>query len=470
MKTSNYPEWPVLLIDDEEPFLLSAGFTLNSLGINNVVECSDSQEARSLLARQSFSVVFLDINMPHVSGIELLQFIQQNHPDLPVIMLTAVNEVETAVRCMKEGAFDYLVKPVDDNALLTAVRRAIEYWRLRNENTLLKKQLLAGGLENPQAFSEIITRSESMQGIFRYLEAVGPTRLPLLIFGETGTGKELIARAVHQLSGRPGEFVAVNVAGLDDTLFSDTLFGHRKGAFSGAVQDRRGLIEQAAGGTLFLDEIGDLSLESQVKLLRLLQEGSYYPLGSDAPGISDARIVVATNVELKRRTQEGGFRQDLYYRLQAHQINLPPLRERREDITLLINHFLDRAAGELNKKRPTAPPELYTLLRNYRFPGNIRELEGLIFDAVSRHKAGVLSIQTIREKLQPEFVDDQPASADEPPADGIRFPLVLPTLKNMEQMLIEEALARADNNQSIAANLLGISRRALNNRLQRRGK
>ena len=268
-----FPPQPVLLVDDEEPFLLSAGFTLRSLGITNVVECSESNQVLCLLSQQSFSVIILDINMPRISGRELLQKIVNEHPESPVIMLTAINEVKTAVECMREGALDYLVKPVDDDALINAVKKAIEFWQIRNENTLLKKYLLSDELEHPEAFNEIVTQNPSMRSMFQYLEAISPTALPILITGETGTGKELVAEAIHKLSAREGEFVPVNVAGVDDTLFSDTLFGHKKGSFTGAMNDRKGLIEKAAGGTLFLDEIGDLSLESQGKLLRLLQEG-----------------------------------------------------------------------------------------------------------------------------------------------------------------------------------------------------
>lgn len=473
MSTLVFPELPVLLVDDEEQFLLSAGFTLNSLGVTNVVECSDSREVMSLLSEQRFSVIVLDINMPHIGGQELLQMISREYPDNPVIMLTAVNEVEIAVDCMKEGALDYLVKPIDDNTLLMSIKRAIEFWRVRNENTLLKKYLLSDELEHPEAFDEIITKNPAMRSIFQYMEAISPTPFPVLITGETGTGKELIAHAIHKLSGRKGGFVPVNVAGVDDTLFSDTLFGHKRGSFTGAIKDRMGLIEQAASGTLFLDEIGDLSFESQVKLLRLLQEGKYYPIGADVPKSSDARIVIATNIDLNSKQKSGQFRKDLYYRLQAHQVNIPPLYKRKEDIEPLVVHFLDKAAKNLGKVKPTAPRELFTLLRNYSFPGNVRELEGLISDAVSRHKSGILSTESFREKLHTDNLKQQKDAdrfSDSEPAESSQmlFPETLPTLKESEQMLIDEALNRAENNQRIAAEILGMTRRALNNRLQRR--
>jgi len=228
-------------------------------------------------------------------------------------------------------------------------------------------------------------------------------------------------------------------------------------------------------GTLFLDEIGDLSLESQVKLLRLLQEGKYYPIGSDVPKTSDARIVVATNIDLNLKQKSGQFRKDVYYRLQAHQVNIPPLRQRTEDIEPLFAHFLDKAAKDLGKVKPTVPKELFTLLRNYSFPGNVRELEGLISDAVSRHKSGILSTESFREKLHSdslvqETISDGFSGSEQIEASEIIFPDSLPTLKDFEQMLIDEALKRAENNQRIAAEMLGMTRRALNNRLQRKSK
>jgi len=475
MSSVSSPELPVLLVDDEKQFLLSAGFTLDSLGITNLVECSDSRKVAHLLSEKNFSVIVLDINMPHISGEELLQLITREYPTNPVIMLTANNEVETAVACMKKGALDYLVKPVTDDALLTSINRAIEFWRIRNENTLLKKYLLSDDLEHPEAFDEIVTKHSSMRSIFQYLEAISPTPLPVLITGETGTGKELIARAIHKLSRLKGEFVSVNVAGVDDTLFSDTLFGHKKGSFTGAIKDRMGLIEKAAGGTLFLDEIGDLSMESQVKLLRLLQEGKYYSIGSDLFKISDARIIAATNIDLNAKQKTGQFRKDVYYRLQAHNVNITPLRKRKEDLELLIDHFLDKAAKNLGKANIKAPKELYTLLLNYSFPGNVRELEGLITDAVSRHKSGILSTTSFREKLHLDQLEQQKDSdqfSDFEPTESSQmlFPETLPTLKEFEKMLIDEALNRAENNQRIAAEILGMTRRALNNRLQRSSK
>lgn len=475
MKQAKFPSLPVLLMDDEEQFLLSASCTLSSAGINNIVECQDSRDVMQLLSKQSFGVIALDMSMPYISGSELLPMIIQDYPDIPVIIITAIDEVETAVECMKTGAFDYLLKPVDDGRIVTCIKRAIEIREVRNENTLLKEYLLSGKLEHPEVFSTIITKNNAMRSIFQYIEAIAETSLPVLITGETGTGKELIARSIHDVSARTGEFVPVNVAGVDDNLFSDTLFGHKRGAFTGADRDRKGLIEQASGGTLFLDEIGDLNIESQVKLLRLLQEGKYYPVGSDIAKLTDARFIVATNQDIGSMQETGRFRKDLYYRLQTHHIHILPLRDRRDDIPLLAEHFLKKAARTLGKKRPTPPRELFTLLGTYYFPGNIRELEGMIFDAVSRHKSGTLSMENFKEKITLKSPDHQTIQVSESEFiqtedERIVFTHQLPTLKEIEQMLIAEAMKRSNGNQTIAAQLLGLTRKALNNRLSRSRK
>ncbi|MCW8850997.1 MAG: sigma-54 dependent transcriptional regulator, partial [Melioribacteraceae bacterium] len=420
---------------------------------------------------KEYSLIALDINMPNISGKDLLPKILENFPEMPVIMITAINDVENAVECMRLGSFDYLVKPVDDERLVTAIKRGLYFASVWNENLRLKETLFKDKLEHPEVFADIITNSSKMHSLFKYIEAIAKTNLPILITGETGVGKELIATAIHKISGRTGELVPVNVAGVDDNLFSDTLFGHKKGAYTGAEKERRGLIEQAENGTLFLDEIGDLSIESQVKLLRLLQENKYYPLGSDVAKLSDSRIIVATHKDLDKMKNDNSFRKDLYYRLKAHHVHVPPLKERKEDIPILISHFLNTASETLNKKRPATPKELYTLLTNYTFPGNIRELEGIIFDAVSRHSAGVLSIENIRKKTigTEEDLSNNKSSNDqyENFSESLIFTSQFPTFKSAEILLIKEALKRSDNNQTIAAQLLGITRRALNNRIQR---
>ncbi len=261
---------------------------------------------------------------------------------------------------MKSGAFDYIVKPVDENRLIASVKKSLQYGELHQENQALKEQLRLSSLKNPEAFSEIITNSAKMLLLFKYVESIAKTSEPVLIRGETGTGKELIAKAIHQLSGKTGEFVAINVAGLDDNIFSDTLFGHVKGAFTGADADRLGLVDRAANGTLFLDEIGDLSPSSQIKLLRLLQEKEYMPLGQDTNRRSTARIIASTHVDLWNLQQKELFRQDLHYRLRTHRIILPPLRERKEDLGILVETFRSTSIRNSKKKETKNPSRIDT--------------------------------------------------------------------------------------------------------------
>jgi DNA-binding NtrC family response regulator len=383
--------------------------------------------------------------------------------------MTATSDLETAIRCMQSGASDYLVKPVEESRLVSSVKRALESRTLRAEVLSLKDRLLADTPHQQDAFAELITQSKAMFAIFRYIEAIAPSPQPVLITGETGTGKELVARAVHRLSARPGELVAVNVAGLDDTMFSDTLFGHTRGAFTGAERPRDGLVTSTADGTLFLDEIGALSVASQVKLLRLLQDGTFYPLGADRPRQSQARIVCATNGDAAQRVSAGTFRKDLYYRVRTHHLHLPPLRTRTGDLPLLVPYFVDKAAGMLGKRAPTVPRALYQLLTTYSFPGNVRELEALVFDAVARHQGTILSLHSFTEAIS----GTPRLAATAPPEESslvhtVWFPAQLPTLKEVEEALLTEALSRADGNQGVAAVLLGISRQALNKRLRRR--
>jgi len=463
------PHRPVLLVDDEEQSLTSFEMALRSVSLNNFIRCLDSRDVIPLLTEQEVEIVLLDLRMPYIAGDELLPAIISDFPEIPVIIITGANDVETAVKCMKLGAFDYMVKPVERSRLIGGVKRALDLRELQRENRLLKAQVLSDKLEHPEVFSEIVTCSARMRSIFQYVEAIAASPRPLLITGETGVGKELVARAVHRLSRRKGAFVPVNVAGLDDNVFADTLFGHKKGAFTGAEQARGGMLEQAAGGTLFLDEIGDLSHASQVKLLRLLQDGEYFPLGSDLAKRSDARIVVATNQDLNTLQTSGRFRKDLYYRLCDHHLHIPPLRERMEDLPLLLNHFLEKASTTLGKSRPTPPEELLTLLSTYHFPGNIREMESMVFDSVSSHRSGKLSMDVFKSHI----FQKPPAPEKELPRQvqregvSVSFSDRLPTLKELEQNLVDEAMRRAGGNQSIAALSLGITRQALNKRLKK---
>ena len=468
MESNLYPSFPILIVDDEKHLLNSYEMTLNYTGINNIILCNDSRNVYSTIADYPVRLVLLDLSMPFISGEELLEKLKEEYPDITVIIITGNNDIHTAVKCMKRGAADYLVKPIEENRLVSSVKNAIEIQELQRQNYLLKERILTNKLEHPEIFSEIVTQNEKMKSMFQYMEAISKTSEPVLITGETGVGKELVAKAMHDLTGRNGKFVTTNVGGLDDQMFTDTLFGHKKGAFTGADKDRSGLIEKAAGGTLFLDEIGDLSIASQVKLLRLLQEHEYYPLGTDEPRYSEALIIVSTNVDLFKLKDEGKFRKDLFYRLNVHNIQPVPLRERFDDLPLLLDYFLNEAAQKMGKPKPTPPPELITLLSLYRFPGNIRELKAMVFDAVSTHKSKILSMESFKQAIEKNKRGEIPAAADKDSTGQayLEFHGQLPTLKEAQKLLIDEAMKRANNNQSLAAQILGISRQALNQRLK----
>ncbi|HJV64299.1 MAG TPA: sigma-54 dependent transcriptional regulator [Geomonas sp.] len=462
------PSYEILLVDDEEAWLRSIGMTLAmSGGITNVTRCSDSRKVMEMLSSRPVGLVLLDLNMPHLSGQELLPLIIEQHPEVPVIVLSGLNQVSVAVECMKKGAFDFFVKTVEEERLIQGIHRAMRMIDLQRENREMGSRVLSDRLQHPEAFADILTVDRSMFSIFRYLEAVAGSNQPILITGESGVGKELVARAVHTLSRRPGRLVSVNVAGLDDQMFSDTLFGHTKGAFTGADLPRNGMIEQANDGTLFLDEIGDLSNAAQVKLLRLLQEGEYFSLGSDFPKRMNARVVVATHHDLAARQASGEFRKDFYYRLCGHHVHIPALRERQEDIPLLFDHFLGEAARDLQKKKPTVPKELPVLLTNYPFPGNVRELRALVYDAMSRHQAHMLSMDSFRQLFGKG--QGAPARAEGELQHGSVFVPTepLPQLHEVDDLLVAEAMRRAEGNQSIACRLLGISQPALSKRLKK---
>ncbi|HDI60257.1 MAG TPA: sigma-54-dependent Fis family transcriptional regulator [Desulfobacteraceae bacterium] len=456
----------ILVIDDQPSILLAIDTTLRMAGYNHVTTCQESTRVKDMVGADTPDIVLLDLMMAGVDGETLLEFFNVEHPGLPVIVITGTVDVNTAVRCMKAGAFDYIVKPVEEDRLLACVERASALSALRRENQALRQGLFTARIEHPEAFADIVTRDKQMLAVFQYVEAVARTGQPVLICGETGAGKELVARALHRLSGLDGAFVAVNVGGLDDNVFSDTLFGHTRGAFTGAERDRPGMIEEAAGGTLFLDEIGDLSPASQVKLLRLLQEGEYMPLGVDRPRRSDARVVASTNAPLRELEQSGAFRKDLAYRLRTHEIFLPPLRERREDLPLLVDHFLAKTADALGVPKPEAPPDLVPLLRTYAFAGNVRELESMIFDALSCHRGGPLSLEVFKAHIRRELGTPDAGSPSTSGADGLQFPDPLPTIKETTRRLVEEALERANGNQTVAARMLGISQQALSKRLR----
>jgi DNA-binding NtrC family response regulator len=459
------PAFGILLVDDEPAWLRSMSLALErSAGIRHVVTCQDPRRVMEILAGDDIAVVLLDLTMPHLSGEDLLPRITTEHPDVAVIVVSGMNQVETAVRCMKLGAFDYHVKTEEEDRLIAGVLRALRMQELQRENVEVASRLLSGELRHPEAFEGIVTRDPTMRTLFAYVEAVARSPQPLLVTGESGVGKELVARAAHRLSGCAGKLVAVNVAGLDDAVFADTLFGHVRGAFTGADQPRRGMVEEAENGTLFLDEIGDLSTPSQVKLLRFLQEGEFFPLGADRPKKVRARVIAATHQDLAAKERSGAFRRDLYYRLRTHRVRVPPLRERKDDIPLLLEHFLEEAARSLGKKTPTPPRQLAQLLQTHDFPGNVRELRAMVFDAVSLHKDRVLSMDAFLEAIgrAGEAPVGDAAAAGNPFA-GIER---LPTFDEALELLVREAMARAGGNQTLAARLIGLSQPALSKRLK----
>jgi DNA-binding NtrC family response regulator len=472
------PGASILVVDDEVETLKSIELLLLAAGFGNVELASDPRSVLPGMAVRRPAVVVLDLMMPVLSGEEVLASIRQEHPSVPVVVVTAAGDLETAVRCMRAGAYDFLTKPLEPGILEGTLRRALERGELEHEVSRLRERVLdatrgEAALERPEVFEPIVTSSRSMIAIFQYLEAIAGSPQPVLVTGESGTGKELIARAIHDLSRPQGPFVPVNVAGLDDTLFSDALFGHRRGAFTGADTARAGLVEKAGGGTLFLDEIGDLSAASQVKLLRLLQDGEYYPLGSDLSQRSDAALVLATNLDIGALSVEGRFRKDLYYRLRTHHVHLPPLRLRRDDLPLLVECFVEEAAAALQRPAPELPPEVMELLAVHDYPGNIRELRSLLFDAVSRARGGAVSVEALRAHMagapaSAERGTPEPSGVPAPLPPRVVFPERLPTLREMDDLLVAEALSRAGGNQTQAARLLGISHQALNKRLQQR--
>lgn len=462
MKNSTPPDDLILLVDDDQALLKSLERALREEGFSSVVTCSDPRDIESVASGREPAVVLLDLVMPHISGEALLQWFVAQRPDMPVIVITAVDDVDSAVRCIKGGAFDYLVKPIDFARLLSALQRALESRRLRLENENLKRRITAAEPDHPEYFDAIVTVSPLMKGVFRYIEAVATSDEPVLIIGETGTGKELIAEAVHRASGRKGQFVRVNIAGVDAAAFADTLFGHVRGAFTGADRAREGLIERAADGSILLDEIGDLSSDLQAKLLRLIQEREFFPLGSDRPVKSRARVIAVTNKDLRQRVRDGRFREDLFFRLHAHTIRVPTLRERPEDIPVLVTHFLQDAAKMFGKPCPTPPKELFAYLAAYPFPGNVRELRSMVVDAVACHDRGMLSLRTFFQHM-----DDASAKGFFQPAavqsqDRISVGTEFPSLREATIYLFREALRRSNGNQSLAARMLGVSRRTIN--------
>ncbi|MCB2183458.1 MAG: sigma-54 dependent transcriptional regulator [Desulfobulbaceae bacterium] len=452
----------ILIVDDEELALHSTKTLLNSEGITDIVTLADSRDVLPFLKKTNIDVVVLDLLMPHISGEQLLHQIHEEFPDVLIIILSVVDDFQMGINCMKIGAFDYLLKPADPQHLVACVKRALNQQSLAYAASSVENQLQDSSENRDGIFSEIVTVSKKMLALFNYVRAIGASDQPVLIYGETGTGKKLFAAAVHKISDVPGPLVSVKVAGLDENIFSELLCESQAEKKEGHL----GEVMQNGCGTLFLDEIGELSDSSQLKLLNFLKNDSLTV--QRAKGRKAARIICSTNKDLRKMIQEGRFRRDLYYRLGSHKIDIPPLRERPEDIPLLVHHFIEKTAIVLKKMSPLPTPELFTLLSTYYFPGNVRELQAMVRDAVSLCQGTRLSMKSFEDNIGIE----RRSFAREEQEQNNDFVLVtdnhFPTLNEGGNLLIDEAMRRADNNQRVAAGLLGISRQALNRRLRTR--
>jgi two-component system response regulator AtoC len=444
----------ILAVDDERDFLESLARALRVAGYADVTTRESPAEALALFERESFDVALLDITMPGMDGLELLTCIKERSPQTECIMVTANESVPLVVRAVRLGAYDYLVKPLTPEQVSRALERALERKWLLESLRIRSGEALAAALRNPEAFSRIVTGSDRMLRLMHEAELHAASQIPVLITGETGVGKELLAHALHDASDRASRpFVAVNMLALSPALFESEFFGHVKGAFTGADRDRAGHLAQAEGGTLFLDEIGDMSADVQGKLLRVLQEGEYVPVGKTSPERADVRFIAATNRDLARSVRQGKFRKDLFYRLQFAHLHVPPLRDRKEDIPLLAAAFLQGA------RRPgvTLSDEAADLLSLHDWPGNVRELKGALEAAVNLAEEGVVRAAHLRLPVTARARGGKQSDASraglEPLADVERRHIIA----------VYEAVGR---NKTRAAEVLGIGLQTLRRRLQ----
>ncbi len=444
----------ILVVDDEQAQRSTLAGFLAKRGYE-AVEAASGESALEQIDTRDFDLVLTDQKMTGISGVELLERIKQRNPEIEVILITAFGDVRSAVRATKAGAFDYITKPVDLEALEISIGRALERRQLVAENRLLRQSL-----EQKHSFSNIISASGAMEDVLNMAARVARVDSPVLITGESGTGKEVVARAIHQASGRANKpFVAVNCAALNKNLIESELFGHEKGAFTGAVRARGGKIESAGGGTLFLDELGEISPEIQVKLLRFLQEGTFEHVGSDQQLHADVRLLAATNRDLQQALNEGNFREDFYYRINVVNIHIPPLRSRREDIRCLAEHFVETNATRLGDKKISR--EALDALLRYDYPGNIRELQNLVERAMVMARGETITIGD----LPPSLADRVPVAEGSAAQEGS-----LPaSVQALEIRMIHEALERAGGVQVRAADLLGITERNLRYKIRKLG-
>jgi two-component system response regulator AtoC len=445
------------VVDDEENLRHMLQILLRREGYD-AVGASSVDAALIEIQRQPFDIIITDLRMPGRSGLQLVDEVRARKLDTTVVVMTAYGSKEVAIEAMKRGAYDYLSKPFEADEVVLLLRKAEERERLFRENVTLRKQLRSGGQEPETGLGEMVAKSARMTELFRTIRKIAEFKTTVLVGGESGTGKELVARAIHRLSPRSdGAFVAVNCGAIPATLLESELFGHRKGAFTDATRDRKGLFEEATGGTLFLDEIGELPLGLQVKLLRVLQEEEIRRLGDVQDVKVDVRVVAATARDLAAEVKRGAFREDLYYRLNVLSVHLPPLRDRREDIPLLVTHFVQRMNARMGLEVTGASAEAMRLLIESEWPGNVRELENTIERAMVLTEGTQIDVDSLPDRLrQPAGrVAETPA----PLADGDLS--IKRASRRAEEDLIRRALIRTGGNRTRAAELLEISHRAL---------
>ena len=458
----------VLVADDEASIRFVLRETLESAG-HQVTDVADGEAALSALTRGGFEIAFFDIRMPGPSGLELLERVEAIGSDVAVVIITAENTFENAVEAMKRGALDYLVKPFGTDEILALVSKALRTRALEREVRALRREVSG----RSPAGERLVGRSPSLLDVFKTIGRVAPSNVAVLVTGESGTGKELIARAIHNASKRAeGPFVPVNAAAIPRDLLESELFGHERGAFTGAVDSRPGRFREASTGTLFLDEIGDMPLELQAKLLRVLQSGEITSVGGRRPETVDVRILAATHSDLRQAVQTGSFREDLLYRLQVVPIHVPPLRERREDIPTLTEHFLERYDAELSTGRHVISDETMEQLVCHDWPGNVRELENAIKRALVLSTGDVLAADDFAFLVEGEGRRSARASLEECVAEEVEEALAddesevyRKILARVEKPLLETVLERTGGNQIKAAALLGINRNTLRKKI-----
>ena len=448
----------ILVVDDDDAHRSMLRTMLRSWGFT-VEEATDGDEAVDLVRERAFDAVLSDVRMARMDGIHALKAMLEYNPALPVVLMTAYSSVETAVDALRIGAYDYLVKPLDFDLLRETLEQAIERSRHSVENRELRRQLTEA-----TANQDLVGRSDALKRMLGFIETVAPTEATVLVTGESGTGKELVARALHTASARADKpLVTVNCAALTETLLESELFGHEKGAFTGADRRREGRFVQANGGTLFLDEIGEMPLQLQAKLLRALQQGEIQRVGSDIPITVDVRVIAATNRNLLREAQEKRFREDLFFRLNVISIEVPALRQRGDDIPLLAAYFLQRYAERTRKSIKGCSPQALDSMRRYQWPGNVRELENAVERAV---------ILCCGDLVTPAELPDTVAQAPEPeeaPESPEAISLAGMALEDVERRAIEDTMRQTGDNKSEAARRLGITRATLHNKLRKYG-